>query len=254
MATDGDGGRLQEILASLVARRIAESLARVEEALAAWRRGERDALQAHAETLRHAARASALSARVARAGLDGPAALVRDAYDAGLLDAEEFRQLVGRPVDEVPPPPSLDEEAGREAPVAMPEKREVLGKLLQDGPVLLHLDSRRDGVEVPDGHRGDPKLVLRVGYGLSPPIPDLTVDADGVQATLAFRGTPHRCRIPWPAVYALVAEDGRGLVWPDDVPPEVARDFAREARGDASASSSDEPSGPKPKRGHLKLV
>src|SRR5690242_14384968 len=130
--TRGDEGeaarRLHDVLAALVARRIEESLARVEAALAAWRRGDGDALEAHAETLRHAARAGALSSRVARAGLDGPEQLLRDAYDAGLIDAAEFEEIVGTPVEDVAPSPSLDEESSRKAAGqvgAMPEKREV---------------------------------------------------------------------------------------------------------------------------------
>jgi hypothetical protein len=27
--------------------------------------------------------------------------------------------------------------------------------------------------------------------------------------------------MPWNAVYALVGEDGRGMMWPNDIPPEV---------------------------------
>ena len=253
-----DARRLQEILAALVGRRITESLTRVELAIAAWRRGEHDVLEAHAEALRHAARASRLSSRVAKAGLEGPNALLRDAFDAGLLSSDEFRRVTGKSVHDVPPPPPLDEAGdAAEAAGAMPAKQGVIETLLKDGPVLIHVDARRDDIDVPAAHRADAKLVLRLGYGLVPPIPDLGFDAAGVTATLTFRGVPHTCRIAWAAIYAVVAEDGRGLVWPESVPPEVAKDFAGD--GDATAHDGEpeqpEPAPPaKPGRGHLKLV
>jgi stringent starvation protein B len=267
--------RLNEVLSALLARRLELSLAQVEQAIAAWRAGEHDAAAAHAETLRHSARASTLGTRIARAGLEGPATLLRDAYDLGIIDAAEFEKLAGVPVADVPAAPPLDEEAAAGPSGAMPKKRDVVTKLLEDGPVLVHLDARRSGVDVPDQHRHEAKLVLRIGYGLTPAIPDLEIDEQGIRATLTFRGRPHHCRIPWVAVYAVVAEDGRGLVWPEHVPPEVQAEFAGEggeesgASGGGASGERPEPEPPAPGagpggaggpkdrprgRGHLRLV
>jgi stringent starvation protein B len=269
-----DGGqiasRLQEIFTALVQRSISESLGRVEEALAAWRRGGRTVLAAHAEVLRHAARTNVLSNRVARAALEGPETLLRDAVDAGIIEREELERLTGKKVDDVPPSPSLDEEAARAGNPEMPAKRSTMEKLLRDGPVLVHLDPRRAGVDVPAQHRGEPRLVLRFGHGLSPPIFDLAVEEQTLSGTLAFRGVPHRCVVPWSAVFAIVGEDGRGLVWGEDIPSELAHEYSRDPKGVAGtrpekADRSDrpdkggpdkppEPDGPRPRRGHLKLV
>ena len=41
-------------------------------------------------------------------------------------------------------------------------------------------------------------------------------------ARLSFNRAPHFCHVPWKAIYALVAEDGRGMLWPEDIPPEVS--------------------------------
>ena len=80
----------------------------------------------------------------------------------------------------------------------------------------------------------------------------MTIDEDGVRATLSFRAVPHHCVIPWAAVFAVVAEDGQGLVFSEDVPPEVAA----EMQGDESAAAPSKPSPPEPKKrpSHLKLV
>ena len=36
--------------------------------------------------------------------------------------------------------------------------------------------------------------------------------------------------LPYPAIFAMVSEDGRAMVWPEDVPGEVARAAEDEAR------------------------
>jgi stringent starvation protein B len=124
--------------------------------------------------------------------------------------------------------------------------------------VLVHVDARRPEVVVPARFRPDPSLVLRFGYSLSPPIHDLTVDDDAIAGTLTFAGQPYRCVLPWTAVYAAMVEDEqRGTVWPEDVPEDVLASTA-EPQGSAAAApdgpSSSSPEAP-PKRGpHLKLV
>ncbi len=92
-----------------------------------------------------------------------------------------------------------------------------------EGPSLFaHLDPRRDGVIVPSWLRKQSQLVLQVGMNMAVPIPDLKVEDDGLSCTLSFNRTPFWCHLPWTAVYALVGEEGRGMVWPDDVPAELA--------------------------------
>jgi hypothetical protein len=195
---------------------------------------------------------------VARAGIEGPLNLLRDALEVGLLARDEFVKMARREPEAVPPPPPLDEEAiGQTAP-PMPPKQSVMETLLEAGPVLVHLDSRRDRVKVPTEHTGQAKLVLRVGYGLTPPIADLTVDDEGVRGTLTFKGRPCWCELPWEAIYALVGDDGRGLIWPEDVPREVQDELGRAGIGERAASSDRTPTPrpftPRSRPGHLKLV
>lgn len=87
--------------------------------------------------------------------------------------------------------------------------------------MFIHLDPRRPGVHVPKWFMSQPQLVLQVGLNMPIQIPDLDVDEAGISCTLSFSRSPFWCKIPWSAVYALVGEDGRGGVWPDDVPPEI---------------------------------
>jgi len=87
--------------------------------------------------------------------------------------------------------------------------------------MFIHLDPRRPDVVVPRWFAGQPQLVLQVGLNMAIPIPDLKLDDACISCTLSFNRQPFWCKIPWTAVYALIGEDGRGGVWPDDVPPEV---------------------------------
>ena len=74
-----------------------------------------------------------------------------------------------------------------------------------------------------------PQLVLQVGFDMLIPIPDLRVDDEGVLGTLSFSRMPFTCFVPWDAVFALVGDDGRGMVWPESMPPEIAAEVDREA-------------------------
>ena len=109
-----------------------------------------------------------------------------------------------------------------DAPRQPPPKKEVALALLEGSSLFVHLDPRRAGVLVPKWFTGQPQLVLQVGLNMAISIPDLKVDDVGVSCTLSFNRAPFWCRLPWSAIYALVGEDGRGMVWPEDVPQEVA--------------------------------
>ncbi len=107
-------------------------------------------------------------------------------------------------------------------PRNLPPKKEVALALLEGDSVFIHLDPRKDGVVVPKSHLKQAQLVLQVGLNLAIRIPDLTIDDEGVSCTLSFNRVAFWCLLPWGAIYALVGPDGRGMLWPEDVPPEVA--------------------------------
>lgn len=115
-------------------------------------------------------------------------------------------------------------------PTRLPKKKDVAVTLLEQASVFVHLDPRTDKVIVPPWLKRQPQLVLQIGLNMAIPIPDLTVDDAGLSCTLSFNRSPHHCQIPWSAVFALVGDNGRGMVWPDDVPPEVAAEAEKQAR------------------------
>lgn len=247
--------RMQAVLTALLKHQLSHSLGEVEKALERWRGGDFGPFEAHAELLKHQARSERMASRIAQVQPDKATSVMRDAFDAGLLGGDEFVDLVGVPPDQVEPSPPLDAET--DVP-SLPDKRDFVTELLNEGPVLVHIDARCDEVSVPERFRSDPKLVLRFGYGLSPAIADMSVDDGGISGTLTFGGIPHHCIIPWQALYAVVAEaDQRGMVWPDDVPEVVLDQMS--TRADAPAEQPSTQCAPKRqsakrRASHLKLV
>ena len=132
--------------------------------------------------------------------------------------------------------------AQRETP---PPKKDVARALLLRGSVFVYLDPRRDDVAVPVWLADQPQLVLQVGLDLPIPIPDLRVDDDGVYGTLSFNRAPFIVVVPWDAVFALWGDDGMGMVWAEDMPPEIA------AEVEQAVKRGEEPSEPErlPARG-----
>jgi len=107
----------------------------------------------------------------------------------------------------------------------LPPKKDVALALLEQATVLVHLDPRGEQVQVPPWFKRQPQLVLQIGLNMPKPIPDLNVDDRGISCTLSFSNSPHYCYLPWGSVYALIGASGRGMVWPDDVPKEVAGQY-----------------------------
>jgi hypothetical protein len=65
-----------------------------------------------------------------------------------------------------------------------------------------------------------------------------------MSCTLSFNRSPFYCVVPWPSVFAMVGEDGRGMVWPDEMPPELTKPAATVSvvRDEAEAPSKKAPS------------
>lgn len=104
----------------------------------------------------------------------------------------------------------------------LPPKKEVALALLERSNVDVYLDPRASGVVVPPQFRKEPRLILKIGLNMPVPIPDLRLDDESMSCTLSFNRAKFYCVVPWLSVFAMVGDDGRGMVWPDDVPQELA--------------------------------
>jgi stringent starvation protein B len=131
----------------------------------------------------------------------------------------------------------------------LPPKKDVILALLERSSVFIHLDPRHPDVRVPPWFKKQPQLVLQVGLNLAVRIPDLDIGDEAVSCTLSFNRSPFFCYVPWSAVFGLMGEDGKGMLWPKDIPPEVAaqqaertqKEKAREHVRPVPATAPDEP-------------
>jgi len=112
----------------------------------------------------------------------------------------------------------------RDAPIEPPH-RPIAEALLKGGNMDVYLDPRLEGAKVPPQFRKNTRLILKVGYKMPVPIPDLKVTDTGISGTLSFNREPFFCDVPWSTVFALVGDDGRGMVWHELTPLEL-RDAA----------------------------
>jgi stringent starvation protein B len=132
----------------------------------------------------------------------------------------------------------------------LPPKKEVALALLERSSVFVHLDPRGAAVIVPPWFKKQAQLVLQVGLNMPVPIPDLRLDDEGMSCTLSFNRAPFYCVVPWGSVFAMVGDDGRGMVWPDDVPTELtaaspAAEPKRPARRSAEGKADGKGEAPK---------
>jgi stringent starvation protein B len=152
-----------------------------------------------------------------------------------------------------------------------PSKDAVVLKLLEEGDTMLCLDARREGVCVPPQHANDPALRLILNLNFPRPI---DVTEEGISASLSFGGRRFACYIPMAALWAAFNPQTRqGMMWPESMPAEVARDLAGQQTGGpvaaaaptsatpAEAGSESEPAAARPdtpqtprQRGHLRVI
>ncbi len=128
-------------------------------------------------------------------------------------------------------------------------KRELLEKLLEDGMVMVTLDARRPGVDAPSRFADDASLRLNLSYRFGLP---LEINDWGVRATLTFGGMPHKCKLPWSSIYAMVSHvSAEQYVFPEDVPDElVEQALAGEAPDEATPLEAAKP----PPRGRARFA
>ena len=98
-------------------------------------------------------------------------------------------------------------------------KYDILVQLLSEGDAMVCLDARHPEVDVPNTHKGNPALSLVFNLNFRRPF---DVQETGIFATLAFGGRPHKCVIPFEAVWAIhEPESKKGQVWEESFPKDL---------------------------------
>jgi len=98
-------------------------------------------------------------------------------------------------------------------------KYDILVQLLSEGDAMVCLDARHSEVDVPNTHKDNPALSLIFNLNFRRPF---DLQETGIFATLAFGGRPHKCVIPFEAVWAIhEPESKKGQVWEESFPKDL---------------------------------
>lgn len=97
-------------------------------------------------------------------------------------------------------------------------KQQTFEEWMKMDHVLIHLDSRRPGVDLPQHLQNNPAVVLKLSYLFQGTTEH---DEKTITAYLKFHGNYHRCVVPWEAVWGMVNSSNENVVWPEDLPPEL---------------------------------
>ena len=98
---------------------------------------------------------------------------------------------------------------------------DVARYLLGQGQLFVQLDPRAQGVRVPEHLRSKTRVCLQFAYDMPVPIHDLEVSTHGISGHLSFAGVAHYVFVPWTAAFALCDETGKGIVYQENMPPEM---------------------------------
>ncbi len=99
------------------------------------------------------------------------------------------------------------------------EKYDFLLSLLSEGDAMVCLDARQPDVMVPKAYKNDPSLNLIFNLNFRRPI---DIQKEGIYVTLSFNGRPHKCEIPFEAVWAIYEPKmKKGQVWEESLPKDI---------------------------------
>ncbi len=95
---------------------------------------------------------------------------------------------------------------------------------LEGDHVLLHLDARSAGVEVPSHLMDNPSLTLKISYLFQG---KTEVGESGITSYLRFGGDYFKCVVPWTALWGVTTSGQKNQIWPEDLPKEVVIQLAK---------------------------
>lgn len=139
------------------------------------------------------------------------------------------------------------------------QKQLALRRLFEDDWMLIHVDTRIEGVAVPDNLKHTPSVTFK----LSRLFQGATEISDSlVTAQLLFGSTRQTCTFPYDGIWGATSFKGSNIVWPESAPKEV---LAQLEKGTVTAEpvpelasqtkvSKVEKSKSAPSRSHLRRV
>ena len=98
------------------------------------------------------------------------------------------------------------------------EKIECFELWMRGDHVMVHLDARAEGVEVPQMHAANPSLALQLSYAFRG---ETTHDDSEIRSFLKFHGEYFECILPWSAIWGISSAEQDSRIWPQDMPKEL---------------------------------
>lgn len=134
------------------------------------------------------------------------------------------------------------------------KKQELVEKLLGQGMILVALDGRADGVDLPAHLRSDPQVRLNLSHRFGLP---METGPWGIHATLHFGGVPYDCKLPWGAIFLVFCHGSKEqYLFPLDLPDDLLGAVEAEGEEDpeAEAAPAQEAPAPAPARPRFSVV
>lgn len=103
-------------------------------------------------------------------------------------------------------------------------KEKKFSEWFKDDHILLHIDSRKAGVAVPENLVNNPALTLKLSCNFQGAT---NFDASGITSYLRFAGNYFECILPWDAIWGMTSAKSEQQLWPEDIPPELVAELAK---------------------------
>lgn len=103
------------------------------------------------------------------------------------------------------------------------EKEKKFNEWFANDHVLIHLDSRKPGVQLPDHLLNNPSVTLKLSALFQG---KTTITRDSVTSFLRFSGVYSECIVPWTAIWGMTAASGENIIWQEDLSPELLLQMA----------------------------
>jgi hypothetical protein len=104
------------------------------------------------------------------------------------------------------------------------KKIELFDTWMQGDFLLVHLDARKDGVQVPAHLGANPSLTLKLSYFFQG---ETVRDETEITSFLRFNNNYEKCVIPWTAVWGFTSAKNENQIWPEDLPKEMLLQLAK---------------------------
>lgn len=98
------------------------------------------------------------------------------------------------------------------------EKNQTIKRLFEDEWLLVHVDTRAEGVNVPEHLNGRPSVTFKISR-LFPGVTEIS--NSGVKAHLLFGSERFMCMFPFDSIWGVTSHRGSNILWPESTPPEI---------------------------------